>query len=134
MPCSHILSRIGSHRRSEGEVRHHGEPIHTHNDHVGGDKHLAEAIRQRLHHDHRHREDCLRDTGGKPQTDNLSRILLLQLQIAGFYLKKLLHLHQPQHTQQRGNCLGDHCSQRHAVDSHTHLRYEQQIQHDIDNR
>ena len=40
--------------RPKGKVGHHGKAVHTHDDHVGGDKHLPEAVGQRLHHDHRH--------------------------------------------------------------------------------
>ena len=76
---TYILAGICGHRRTKGEVRHHGESIHTHDDNVGRNHHLAEAVGQRLNHDHSHGEDGLGDTGRKPQTQDRHDIFHIRL-------------------------------------------------------
>ena len=80
--CAHILSGVGSHGSSEREIRHHRKTIHTHDDDIGCDDHLAETVRQRLYDNHGHGKDGLGDAGGESQPDDLQCIFLFHLQMA----------------------------------------------------
>ena len=105
--CAHILSCVGSHGSSEREVRHHCKTIHTHDDHVGCDDHLTEAVGQRLYDNHGHGKDGLGDTGGKSQPDDLQCVFLFHLQMAEFEIKDIGHPQQFPETEYSGYCLCD---------------------------
>ena len=47
-----VLASVGSHGAPEGEVRHHGEAVDPHYDHVCGNHHLAKTVGKGLHGDH----------------------------------------------------------------------------------
>ena len=70
---AHILAGISSHGVAKGKIGHHGEAVHPHHHSVHGDNHSAEAVCQRLHHNGRHGENRLRQTGRQAQFDQVLR-------------------------------------------------------------
>ena len=89
-----ILTRIGGQGHTEGEVRHHDEAIHAHDDDVGRDDHFTEGVGQGLDQDHGCGEDHLRDTGGNAQTDGRTCIAVFQFQVFDLQIEDIGHLHQ----------------------------------------
>ena len=92
--CADVLAGEGGHGHTEGEVRHHDEAIHTHDDDVGRDDHFTEGIGQGLDQDHGGGEDHLGDTGGNAQPDGRTGIALFQFQILHFQVENICHLDQ----------------------------------------
>ena len=59
LTCADVLTGKGGQRHTEGEVRHHGKTVDTHDNDVCGNELLAEAVGQRLDDDHGRGEDRL---------------------------------------------------------------------------
>ena len=129
-----ILTRIGGHGCAEGQGRQHDESVNSHDNDVGRDELLAEGIGERLHDDHGHGEDGLRNTRGNTETDQLTDIVAVRNQVFLFHVKILFHLRQSPQREKRGDELRDDGRKRHAGDAEPQIRDKHIVQHNVDAR
>ena len=131
---AHVLSGIGGQGHTEGEVGQHDKAIHTHDDNIGGDNGLAEAVGQGLNNDHGSGENHLGQTGGQAQLQGQTGELFFRLQVFQLQVKNLTHAHQLDKAENSGGNLGDDGSQGYTENTQAESRHEPDIQNNVHRR
>ena len=129
--CADILACERRHRRAEGEVRHHRKAVHTHDNRGNRDNRGAEAVRQRLHDDHRHGKDRLRQAAGQAEADKLRQKRPARPERAQPHMQHVAHQKQTDQAQYAGNSLRDNRRPRGARNAHVKGSDKPNIQNNI---
>ena len=124
---ANVLSGIRRHCLSKGEVRHHREAIHPHDDHVAGDDHFTKAVGEGLNHKHGHGEDGLSDAGRHTDADDIGNGRGAGFQVMQRQVEHVPHAQQFPQTEESGNRLRQHGGQRYTGHTHTQAGYKPQI-------
>ena len=132
--CAHILARIDGHGLAEGQIGHHGKPIHTHDDDVGRDYHFSHGVGQRLNHHHGAGHDGLGDARRNADLHDPPGDLLVIAQGLPVQIEQSAHTEQLAIAAYRRNSLGQNGGQRNAGNLHAEARHKPQVQHHIQRR